>query len=203
MKSALVFLAFALVMLLGMYHPTLTLSQAGQPVAVTNFPPDAADNAPPATVPVPIACMFAPSSSLAIGNTGYIACTPTHVLTVAPYGGGAFQRGAITTAMTGTTSTLVITGVAGNYLYITQCSPSNTSTTVSTEMILQDNSGGTTLYTIPAPQLGTAGGGGGYPVSFPVPLKVPTLGDSLYVANVTTGSSTKISCTGFTTIVSY
>jgi hypothetical protein len=107
--------------------------------------------------------------------------------------------------MTGTTSTQVIAGVASNYMYITQCVVSNSSTTVSTDIILQDGSGGTTLFTIPAPAASVAStGGAGAVVPFPIaPLPVPTQGNGLYAANVTTGSSTKISCTGFTTTVNY
>lgn len=117
---------------------------------------------------------------------------------------GTLVSGAVTSAMTSTTSTSVVSGTASNYLYITNCVVSNASTTVSTDIILQDGSGGTTLYNIPAPAAAVATtGGGGASVSFPVPLKVPTSGNALYAANVTTGSSTKISCSGFRSTVSY
>ncbi len=110
----------------------------------------------------------------------------------------------VTSAMTGTTSTSVISSTASNYIYVTNCVVSNASTTVSTDVILQDGSGGTTLYVIPAPAAAVATtGGGGASVSFPVPLKVPTSGNALFAANVTTGSSVKISCSGFKSTVSY
>jgi hypothetical protein len=117
---------------------------------------------------------------------------------------GTLKSGAVTSAMTGTTSTQVIAAVASNYLYISSCTVSNASTTVSTDIVLQDGSGGTTLWTIPAPAAAVATtGGGGAHVDFPTPLKVPTNGNALYAANVTTGSSTKISCTGLASTVSY
>lgn len=117
---------------------------------------------------------------------------------------GTLVKGAVTSAMTGTTSTSVVSGTASNYLYITQCTTSNASTTVSTDILLQDGSGGTTLYVLPAPAaaVATTGGGGGA-FTFPTPIKVDTSGNALYAANVTTGSSTKISCSGYRSTVSY
>ena len=57
---------------------------------------------------------------------------------------------------------------------------------------------------LPAPAAGVAStGGGGGSYTFPVPLKVTTAGNALYAANVTTSSSTKISCSGFKSTVSY
>jgi hypothetical protein len=117
---------------------------------------------------------------------------------------GTLKAGAVTSAMTGTTSTSVIAGTASNYTYITSCTVSNASTTVSTDIILQDGSGGTTLWNIPAPAAAVATtGGGGAQIQFPTPLKVTTLGNGLFAANVTTGSSTKISCAGWISTVSY
>lgn len=121
-----------------------------------------------------------------------------------PPAAGTLTSGAITSAMTGTTSTSLIALTASNYIYITNCTTSNGSTTVSTDILLQDGSGGTTIYVLPAPaaSVATTGGGGGS-FSFPVPLKVPTVGGALFAANVTTSSSTKISCSGFKSTVSY
>ena len=132
---------------------------------------------------------------------GAVNSATNPVFTVFP---GTLVSGAITSAMTGTTSTSLVGATASNNLYITQCTTSNGSTTVSTDILLQDGSGGTTLYVLPAPAAATATtGGGGGSFSFPVPLKVPTSGNALFAANVTTGSSTKISCSGFRSTVSY
>lgn len=104
-----------------------------------------------------------------------------------------FVSGAITSAMTGTTSTsLVAAPASGLRNYITQCTASNSHATVGTDIILQDGSGGTTLYTIPA-----APAYGGATLTFPTPLRQPTTATALFVANVTTGSNTKISCSGY------
>jgi hypothetical protein len=104
-----------------------------------------------------------------------------------------FVSGAITSAMTGTTSTsLIAAPAAGLRNYITQVTVSNAHATVGTDVILQDGSGGTTLYTIPA-----AAVYGGATLTFPTPLRQPTTATALYCANVTTGASTKVSASGW------
>jgi hypothetical protein len=76
-----------------------------------------------------------------------------------------FVSGAITTAMTGTTSTsLVAAPAAGLRNYITTIVCSNAHATVGTDIIIQDGSGGTTLLTIPA-----AAVYGGAVITLPVP----------------------------------
>jgi hypothetical protein len=116
----------------------------------------------------------------------------------------SLQAGVVTTAMALTASTQVIASVASNYLYIGTCTVSNASTTVSTDVNLQNGSGGATLWVIPAPAATVATtGGGGATISWNPPLKVTTIGTGLYAANVTTGSSVKISCSGSASTVSY
>ena len=105
-----------------------------------------------------------------------------------------FLTGLITTAMTGTTDTAV-TGMgaqgAGVRNYITQCTVSNSHASVGTDVVLKDGSGGSVLWTFPA-----AASYGGAVVPFPTPLKT-TANTALYAANITTGASTKVSCTGY------
>lgn len=104
-----------------------------------------------------------------------------------------FVSGAITTAMTGTTSTsLVAAPGAGLRNYITTIIVSNAHATVGTDVIIQDGSGGTTLLTIPA-----AAVYGGAAITLPVPLRQPTANTALFCANVTTGASTKVSAVGY------
>lgn len=104
-----------------------------------------------------------------------------------------FVSGAITTAMTGTTSTsLVAAPGAGLRNYITTIIVSNAHATVGTDVIIQDGSGGTTLLTIPA-----AAVYGGAVITLPVPLRQPTTNTAIYCANVTTGASTKVSAVGY------
>lgn len=104
-----------------------------------------------------------------------------------------FVSGAITSAMTGTTSTsLIAAPAAGLRNYITQITVSNAHATVGTDVVIQDGSGGTTLYTIPA-----AAVYGGAVLTFPTPLRQPTTATAIYCANVTTGASTKVSASGY------
>lgn len=104
-----------------------------------------------------------------------------------------FVSGAITTAMTGTTTTsLLAAPAAGLRNYITQITVSNAHATVGTDVIIQDGSGGTTLYTIPA-----AADYGGATLTFPVALRQPTTATAIFCANVTTGASTKVSASGY------
>lgn len=102
-------------------------------------------------------------------------------------------NGAITTAMTGTTSTSLIAAPgAGLYNYITQVTVSNSHATVGTDVTLQDGNGGTAFYTIPA-----AAVYGGAAIQFNPPLRQPTSNTALYCVNITTGASTKVSASGF------
>lgn len=65
-----------------------------------------------------------------------------------------FVSGAITSAMTGTTSTSIIAAPAsGLRNYITTIVVSNSHATVGTDVVIQDGDGGTTLMTIPAAAL--------------------------------------------------
>ncbi len=115
-------------------------------------------------------------------------------LIVLPYANPEnFVSGAITTAMTGTTTTSLLAAPAsGLRNYITQITVSCAHATQGTDVIIQDGSGGTTLYTIPAAALY-----GGATVTFPTPLRQPTTATAIYCANVTTGSSTKVSASGY------
>lgn len=115
-------------------------------------------------------------------------------LIVLPYANPEnFVSGAITTAMTGTTSTsLIAAPAAGLRNYITQITVSNAHATQGTDVIIQDGSGGTTLYNIPA-----AAVYGGAVITFPTPLRQPTTATAIFCANVTTGASTKASASGY------
>lgn len=104
-----------------------------------------------------------------------------------------FVSGVISSAMTGTTSTSLLAAPAsGLRNYITQITVSNSHATVGTDIIIQDGSGGTTLYVIPA-----AAVYGGAVITFPTPLRQPTTATAIFCANVTTGSNTKVSASGY------
>lgn len=101
--------------------------------------------------------------------------------------------GAITSAMTGTTSTSLVAAPGASLRnYITTIIVSNAHATVGTDVVIQDGSGGTTLLTIPA-----AAVYGGAVITLPTPLRQPTTNTALYCANVTTGASTKVSAVGY------
>jgi hypothetical protein len=133
---------------------------------------------------------------LADGAGGGPVTISSGALSVTTAGGVSsanYVSGVIATAMTGTTSTsLLAAPAAGLRNYITQITVSNSHATVGTDVIIQDGSGGTTLYVIPA-----AAVYGGAAISFPTPLRQPTLATALYCANVTTGASTKVSASGY------
>lgn len=137
------------------------------------------------------------SSENAAGTTAKLGQFVTDLvgkLIVLPYANPEnFVSGAITSAMTGTTTTsLVAAPASGLRNYITQITVSNAHATVGTDVIIQDGSGGTTLYTIPA-----AAVYGGATLTFPVPLRQPTTATAIFCANVTTGASTKVSASGY------
>ena len=115
-------------------------------------------------------------------------------LIVLPYANPEnFVSGAITTAMTATTSTsLVAAPGVGLRNYITTIIVSNAHATVGTDVIIQDGSAGTTLLTIPAASVY-----GGAVINLPVPLRQPTANTAIFCANVTTGASTKVSAVGY------
>jgi hypothetical protein len=104
-----------------------------------------------------------------------------------------FVSGVISTAMTATTSTSLIAAPAsGLRNYITQITVSNSHATVSTDVLIQDGSGGTTLYVIPA-----AAVYGGATLTFPVPLRQPTTATAIFAQDVTTGANVKVSASGY------
>lgn len=137
------------------------------------------------------------SDNTAFSVNATLAAGTAQIGSVTTWAGGTLKQGG-TAAMTGTTSTSVITGTASNNLYITGCRFSNTSVSVSTLVILQDGSGGTTLDTIPVPL-----GWGGAVVTYPSPLKVTTQGNGLFAQDVTTGASVIAFCNGWISTVSY
>jgi len=104
-----------------------------------------------------------------------------------------YVSGCISTAMTATTSTSLLAAPAvGLRNYVTQITVSNSHATVGTDIAIQDGSGGTTIYVIPA-----AAVYGGAAISFPTPLRQPSTATAIYCVNVTTGASTKVSASGY------
>lgn len=96
----------------------------------------------------------------------------------------------VTDAITGTTDTAVIAAPgAGIRLYITSILVTNSHATVGTVVELKD--GTTVKYRGHA-----ASAGGGFSCSFPTPIRL-TANTAFNAANVTTGSNTYVSATGY------
>lgn len=173
------------------YSPISTDTK-GNSMAVGNVAHDGAD----AGNPVKVGGVARSSEPTAVANadrTNFITDLVGKQI-VAPYTNPEnIVSGAITSAMTGTTSTsLVAAPGAGLRNYITTIIVSNAHATVGTDVVIQDGSGGTTLLTIPA-----AAVYGGAVINLPVPLRQHTTNTALYCANVTTGASTKVSAVGY------
>lgn len=112
---------------------------------------------------------------------------------VLPYANPENFVSGVTAAMTGTTSTsLIAAPAAGLRNYITHIIGTNSHATVGTFIIIQDGSGGTTIYEGYA-----AAVGGGFSISFPTPLRQPTTATALYCQNVTTGANTIVAASGY------
>ncbi len=101
----------------------------------------------------------------------------------------------LTISMTGTASVAVTgmsAGGSGKFNYITQLTAANSHATQGTNIEIQDGSGGTTFFVLPAASLW-----GGATLSFPTPLKQPTANTALFAKNTTTGAATILSASGF------
>ena len=95
-----------------------------------------------------------------------------------------------TASITGTSDTSVIAAQgAGVRIYVTQVTVTNGHATVGTYVNIKD--GTTSLYTGYA-----AAAGGGFAITFPVPLRL-TANTALQAANETTGSDTRVSASGY------
>lgn len=98
----------------------------------------------------------------------------------------------VTAAITTTTATQVIPAPGfGFRLYITSLIVTNSHATVSTQVDLQDGSGGTVLhrgYALSA--------GGGWSMTFPTPLRLAA-NNGFFATCITTGSNTFVSASGY------
>lgn len=110
-------------------------------------------------------------------------CVGKVVVTVGSLPASSVSGG--TSAMTGTTSTsLIAAPAAGLRNYLTQITCGNSHATVGTFVNVQDGSGGTTIWTLPA-----AAVYGGATIHFSPPLRQPTTATAIFVADATTGAN--------------
>lgn len=163
----------------------------GNNLIVGNIAHDGAD----AGAPVKVGGKAANAEPAAVANNDRTNLITDLVgkLIVLPYANPENFVSGVTAAMTGTTSTsLVAAPASGLRNYITQIPVTNSHATVGTFILIQDGSGGTTIYEAYA-----AAVGGGFAISFPTPLRQPTTATALYVQNVTTGANTIASASGY------
>lgn len=151
--------------------------------------PVATDKALVATVRDPI--FISPTQLGTLGQATGANSVPVVLSTDQFPIGANMVSGVISTAMTGTTSTqLLASPGAGLRNYITSITVSNSHATVGTDVNILD--GATVIHVIPA-----AAAYGGAVICFPTPLRQPTLATAINAQNVTTGSSIKVSATGW------
>jgi hypothetical protein len=131
-------------------------------------------------------------STIPVGNPSTIA-TPLNVTLAPTVTYSALVKG-VTAAITNTASTLAIAAVTSQRIYLTHISCNNTATATPTLINVQDGSGGTTIMTLIVPF------GGGDTETGPTPLAWTTAGNGLYVAPVTTGTSTICNASGYSSV---
>lgn len=133
------------------------------------------------------------NSAVTTGRMVQLVADLVGKLIVLPYSNPENFVSGVTAAMTGTTSTSLLAAPAsGLRNYVTHIIVTNSHATVGTFILIQDGSGGTTLYEAYA-----VATGGGFSITFPVPLRQPTTATALFVQNVTTGSNTIASASGY------
>jgi len=154
---------------------------------------DAAHDAAIAGNPVRLAgrALTADYTAVAAGDTADLMTDLNGRLVVRPYALPENLVQGVTAAITGTTVAEVLAaGGAGIRNYVTSLTVTNSHATVGTLVEIRD--GTTTVifrgYAAPA--------GGGFSVTFPVPLK-GTANTAINAYNITTGSNTYVSASGF------
>lgn len=134
----------------------------------------------------------APKTIVHNGDAVGLVADTTGRLIIAPYSNPENFKSGATSDITGTTATTIIAGTASNFLYITQILVTNSHATVGTFVNLTEETSGTVLYTGYAAALG-----GGFSLTFPTPLRVPTAAKAIQGVCVTTGANVRISASGY------
>lgn len=127
-------------------------------------------------------------TAVTTGNYGRLVTDLVGKIVTMPYAPNQLWVKGTTAAMTGTTSTQLIAAVASNRIYLSTLTCGNSHATVGTFVNVQDGSGGTTLWSIPA-----AAVYGGTTLNFQPPIAT-TNGNGVYVADATTGAN--VICSG-------
>lgn len=111
---------------------------------------------------------------------------------VMPYTNPENIKQGATSDITNTTATTIIAGTASNYLYVTSILVTNSHATVSTFVNITEETSGTVLasgYALAA--------GGGFSLTFPSPMRLPTIAKAIQATCVTTGANVRASAVGF------
>jgi hypothetical protein len=130
-------------------------------------------------------------TAVTTGNYGRLVSDLVGKLITMPYAPNQLWVKGTTAAMTATTSTQLIAAVASNKIYLSTLTCGNSHATVGTFVNVQDGSGGTTIWTVPA-----AAVYGGATLNF-VPPIATTNGNGVYVVNATTGANVICSGSGY------
>ena len=136
------------------------------------------------------------ASSVPVVLTAAQISNLTPLTNILPYTASSGLVSGATSDITNQTATTIITGVASNYLYITNILVTNSHATVGTFVNITEETSGTVLYTGYAAALG-----GGFSITLPAPLKVPTAGKALQATCVTTGTNVRASASGYKSTV--
>lgn len=154
----------------------------------------AANGATVAGNPLQIGCVAQTAEAVVTaGQAAYAVCDLAHKFIVLPYANPELFVSGVTAAMTGTTSTSLLAAPAsGLRNYLTHLICTNSHATVGTFLLVQDGSGGTTIYEGYA-----AAVGGGFSMTLPAPLRQPTTATALFVQDVTTGANVICSGSGY------
>ena len=153
---------------------------------------DVAHDQPIAGNPIRVSgrALSADYAAVASGDTADLICDLNGKQIVMPYALPQNFVAGVTAAITGTSDTAVIaSGGAGIRNYVTSFTVTNSHASVGTVVELKD--GSTVIHRGYA-----APNGGGYTAQFPVPLR-GTAATAINAANVTTGSNTYVSASGF------
>lgn len=103
-----------------------------------------------------------------------------------------FVSGATASIVNTTATDIIAAPGANNFIYVTHIIVTNGHATVGTYVNITEETSGTILYTGFA-----AANGGGFSVTLPVPVKMPTANKKLQATCVTTGSDVRVSASGY------
>lgn len=161
----------------------------GNTLVVGNIAHDGADAGNPVKIGAK-AVNAEPAAVSATNDRANLISDLVGKLIVLPYANPENFVSGVATATDTTSTSLIGAPASGLRNYITQITVWNSSA-VATYIKIQDGSGGTTLYDIPAPA------GGGATLSLPTPLRQPTTATAIYFAEAGAANAVFVSASGY------